>query len=100
LQKYRPRDRSLNYSGHVDRKLDDLYDRQAGELDRKRIAAARFGGNCWRPRHSDIWGTDHRTTTDEGCITQPLRGPDLATSGWTGNKRAGRAAASFSATGA
>jgi peptide/nickel transport system substrate-binding protein len=43
LQKYLSADRSpLNYSGHVDRKLDDLYDKQAGELDRgKRIALLR-----------------------------------------------------------
>ena len=43
MQKYLSADRSaLNYSGHVDRKLDTLYDQQAGELDRgKRIALLR-----------------------------------------------------------
>jgi len=43
LQKYLSADRSaLNYSGHTDRKLDALYDQQAGELDRaKRVALLR-----------------------------------------------------------
>jgi peptide/nickel transport system substrate-binding protein len=43
LQKYLSADRSaINYSGHVDRKLDALYDQQAGELDRgKRVALLR-----------------------------------------------------------
>jgi peptide/nickel transport system substrate-binding protein len=43
LQKYLSADKSaLNYSGHVDRKLDEIYDRQAGELDKaKRTALLR-----------------------------------------------------------
>ncbi|MGE0802332.1 MAG: ABC transporter substrate-binding protein [Lautropia sp.] len=43
LIKYLSADRSpLNYSGHVDRKLDELFDRQSAELDRgKRIALLR-----------------------------------------------------------
>lgn len=43
LIKYISADRSpINYAGHTDRKLDELFDRQSGELDRaKRIAALR-----------------------------------------------------------
>jgi peptide/nickel transport system substrate-binding protein len=43
LQKYLSADKSaLNYSGHTDRKLDELYEKQSGELDRaKRIALLR-----------------------------------------------------------
>jgi peptide/nickel transport system substrate-binding protein len=43
LQKYLSADKSaLNYSGHVDRKLDEIYEKQSGELDRaKRIALLR-----------------------------------------------------------
>ena len=43
LIKYISADRSpINYAGYIDRKLDELYDRQSGELDRgKRIAALR-----------------------------------------------------------
>ncbi|MFA7504174.1 MAG: ABC transporter substrate-binding protein [Burkholderiaceae bacterium] len=40
LMKYVSADRSaLNYSGHTDRKLDELYDRQSGELDRAKRKA-------------------------------------------------------------
>src|SRR5690606_18359530 len=40
LMKYVSADRSaLNYSGHIDRKLDELYDKQAGELDKSKRAA-------------------------------------------------------------
>jgi peptide/nickel transport system substrate-binding protein len=43
LIKYISADRSpINYAGHIDRKLDELYDRQSGELDRaKRVALLR-----------------------------------------------------------
>ena len=43
LIKYISADRSpINYAGYVDRKLDELYDRQSGELDeRKRIGILR-----------------------------------------------------------
>jgi peptide/nickel transport system substrate-binding protein len=43
LQKYLSADKSaLNYSGHIDRKLDEIYDKQAGELDKaKRTALLR-----------------------------------------------------------
>ncbi|HZA50322.1 MAG TPA: ABC transporter substrate-binding protein, partial [Myxococcaceae bacterium] len=43
LIKYISADRSpINYAGHIDRKLDELFDKQSGELDRaKRIAALR-----------------------------------------------------------
>jgi peptide/nickel transport system substrate-binding protein len=43
LIKYISADRSpINYAGYVDRKLDELYDRQSGELDKaKRIAVLR-----------------------------------------------------------
>lgn len=37
LQKYISDDRSsINYSGHIDRTLDELYDKQSGELDKKK----------------------------------------------------------------
>jgi len=37
LQKYLSEDRSsINYSGHIDRTLDALYDKQSGELDKKK----------------------------------------------------------------
>ncbi len=37
LQKYISDDRSsINYSGHIDRALDELYDKQSGELDKKK----------------------------------------------------------------
>ena len=40
LMKYVSADRSaLNYSGHIDRKLDELYDKQSGELDKAKRAA-------------------------------------------------------------
>jgi peptide/nickel transport system substrate-binding protein len=40
LLKYVSADRSaLNYSGHTDRKLDDLFDKQSGELDKGKRAA-------------------------------------------------------------
>ncbi len=40
LMKYVSADRSaLNYSGHVDRKLDEIYDKQSGELDKSKRAA-------------------------------------------------------------
>ena len=39
LLKYVSADRSaLNYAGHVDRKLDELYDKQSGELDKTKRA--------------------------------------------------------------
>jgi peptide/nickel transport system substrate-binding protein len=43
LIKYISADRSpINYAGHVDRKLDEIYDKQSGELDQgKRIALLR-----------------------------------------------------------
>ncbi|MEK6594408.1 MAG: ABC transporter substrate-binding protein, partial [Pseudomonadota bacterium] len=37
LQKYLSHDRSgINYAGQVDRTLDALYDKQSGELDKKK----------------------------------------------------------------
>jgi peptide/nickel transport system substrate-binding protein len=37
LQKYLSHDKStINYAGQTDRVLDDLYDKQSGELDRKK----------------------------------------------------------------
>ena len=40
LIKYLSHDRSpINYAGYVDRKLDELYDRQSGELDKNKRAA-------------------------------------------------------------
>ena len=43
LQKYLSHDKSaINYAGQTDRVLDDLYDKQSGELDKKkRIALLR-----------------------------------------------------------
>ena len=41
LQKYLSHDRSaINYSQQTDRKLDELYDKQSGELDKKKRYAA------------------------------------------------------------
>ena len=51
LQKYLSADKSaLNYSGQIDRKLDELYEKQSGELDRR--SASRSCANSSARRSS------------------------------------------------
>ena len=91
LQKYLSADRSaLNYSGHTDRKLDELYDKQAGELDRAKrtrscaSSSARARSGVRHP--DDLVAPHHRLPQAvEGLEhhAQPLRGagPDRRLAG-------------------
>ena len=83
LQKYLSHDRSaINYAQQTDRMLDDLYDKQSGELDKKkryarpaRVREARAGPGLHHPDH--LVAPHHRHhKAAEGLAhhAQPLRG--------------------------